>query len=52
MNVAYLGPLKDYSGYGEANRHFVCALDEGHVDPQLVSYSHESSDFGGYWRPH
>lgn len=48
MNVAYLGPLKDYSGYGEANRHFVCALDTAGVTviPQLVSYSHESSDFG------
>lgn len=48
MNVAYLGPLKDYSGYGEANRHFVAALDAAgvYVIPQLVSYSVESSDFG------
>lgn len=48
MNVAYLGPLKDYSGYGEANRHFVCALDEAGITviPQLVSYSREISDFG------
>lgn len=48
MNVAYLGPLKDYSGYGEANRHFVCALDTAGVTviPQLVSYSREASDFG------
>jgi len=48
MNVAYLGPLKDYSGYGEANRHFVAALDAAGVTviPQLISYSVESSDFG------
>jgi glycosyltransferase involved in cell wall biosynthesis len=48
MNVAYLGPLKDYSGYGEANRHFVAALDTAGVNviPQLVTYSHETSDFG------
>ena len=48
MNVAYLGPLRDYSGYGEANRHFVAALDAAgvHVIPQLVTYSQESSDFG------
>lgn len=48
MNVCYLGPLKDYSGYGEATRHFVAALDEAGVNviPELVSYSRESSDFG------
>ena len=48
MNVCYLGPLKDYSGYGEANRHAVAALDAAgvYVIPQLVSYSPESSDFG------
>lgn len=48
MNVCYLGPLKDYSGYGEANRHFVAALDEAGVTviPELVSYSREASDFG------
>lgn len=48
MNVAYCGPLKDYSGYGEANRHFVAALDTADITviPQLLSYSVESSDFG------
>lgn len=48
MNVAYLGPLKDYSGYGEANRHFVAALQAAGVNvaAQLVSYTRESSDFG------
>lgn len=48
MNVCYLGPLKDYSGYGEANRHAVAALNAAgvYVIPELVSYSVESSDFG------
>lgn len=48
MNVAYLGPLKDYSGYGEANRHAVAALHAAGVNVigQLVSYSQESADFG------
>lgn len=48
MNVKYLGPLQDYSGYGEANRHIVAALDEAgvYVIPELVNYSVESSDFG------
>lgn len=52
MNVAYLGPLRDYSGYGEANRHFVAALDAAglHVIPQLVTYTSEASDFGDLGR--
>ncbi len=48
MKVAYCGPLKDYSGYGEANRHAVAALHAAGVDvmPQIMSYSRESSDYG------
>lgn len=48
MNVAYLGPLKDYSGYGEANRHAVAALHAAGINVigQLVTYSQESADFG------
>lgn len=48
MNVAYLGPLKDYSGYGEANRHAAAALDAAgvNVQAQLVSYTSEGSEFG------
>lgn len=48
MNVAYLGPLKDYSGYGEANRHAAAALHAADVNVigQLVTYSQESADFG------
>ena len=48
MKIAYLGPLKDYSGYGEANRHIVAALDEAgvYVVPKLVNYTTDSADFG------
>jgi glycosyltransferase involved in cell wall biosynthesis len=48
MNVAYCGPLFDYSGYGEANRHAAAALDAVgiRVIGQPVSYTAESSDFG------
>lgn len=48
MNVCYLGPLKDYSGYGEANRHAVAALDAAGVNVigELVSYTQEAADFG------
>lgn len=48
MNVSYLGPLKDYSGYGEASRHHVAALDAAGVNVQaeLVTYSTDASDFG------
>lgn len=48
MNVGYLGPLKDYSGYGEANRHAVAALHAADINVigKLVTYSQESADFG------
>lgn len=48
MNVCYLGPLKDYSGYGEANRHAVAALHAAGINVigKLVSYSQEAADFG------
>lgn len=48
MNVCYHGPLLDYSGYGEANRHAVAALHAAgaNVIAKSVSYSLESSDFG------
>lgn len=48
MNVCYHGPLLDYSGYGEANRHAVAALDAAGVTviAKSVSYALESSDFG------
>lgn len=48
MNIAYQGPLLDYSGYGEANRHFVAALISAGVGVtgQLLAYSKERSDYG------
>lgn len=48
MNICYLGPLRDYSGYGEANRHIVAALDAAGVNviASLVSYASENSEFG------
>lgn len=48
MKIKYTGPLKDYSGYGEASRHHVAALHTAGIEviPELLSYSSESSDFG------
>lgn len=48
MKVSYIGPLKDYSGYGEANRHTVAALMAAGVEVvgDLVKYTQEQSDFG------
>ncbi len=48
MNVKYLGPFHDYSGYGEASRHHIAAFDAAgvYVIPELVRYSSQSSDFG------
>ncbi len=48
MNVCYLGPVKDYSGYGEANRHAVAALNAAGVNVQVqqVSYTIDTADFG------
>lgn len=46
--ICYEGPLKDYSGYGEANRHAIAALDAAGVDVcgKLLKYTSEPSDFG------
>jgi glycosyltransferase involved in cell wall biosynthesis len=48
MTIAYQGPLLDYSGYGEANRHFVAALEAAGVDVagELVAYSKDRADYG------
>lgn len=48
MTVCYQGPLLDYSGYGEANRHFIAALEAGGIDVrgELVAYSKERADYG------
>lgn len=48
MNVCYQGPLLDYSGYGEANRHFIAALEAAgvSVSGELLAYSKERADYG------
>jgi len=52
MNVKYVGPAKDYSGYGEACRHDIAALlNVGvGVTAKLPSYTLEISDFGDIGR--
>jgi glycosyltransferase involved in cell wall biosynthesis len=48
MNVKYCGPARDYSGYGEANRHDIAALAAAGVEvtTQIPHYCMEISDFG------
>lgn len=48
MNVKYCGSAKDYSGYGEANRHDIAALVKAGVEvtTQIPVYVMEVSDFG------
>lgn len=48
MRVKYCGPAKDYSGYGEANRHDIGALVAAGIDvsTQIPIYCLEVSDFG------
>lgn len=48
MNVKYAGPARDYSGYGEANRHDIAALVAAGVEltTQIPHYCLELSDFG------
>lgn len=48
MKVKYCGPARDYSGYGEANRHDIAALvaAEVLVTTQIPQYTLELSDFG------
>lgn len=48
MKIKYCGPAKDYSGYGEANRHDIAALVSAGLDvtTQLPSFTLEIADFG------
>jgi len=48
MKVKYTGPAKDYSGYGEANRHDIGALTAAGVEvtTQIPVYCPELSDYG------
>lgn len=48
MKVKYCGPAKDYSGYGEANRHDIAALLSAGIDvtAEIPVYTPEASDYG------
>lgn len=48
MNVGYSGPIFDHSGYGEANRHDIAALESAgaKVIGESVSYVRDSTDLG------
>jgi len=51
MNIAckYVGPMADFSGYGDANRSFVYALHEAGVDltVEVLSYSGNTINYFG-----
>lgn len=48
MNIRYTGPALDYSGYGEANRHDIAALESAGigVTVELTRHTFEVADFG------
>ena len=48
VNVRYVGPAKDYSGYGEAVRHDIVALLTAgvNVTTKVPKYTPEIADFG------
>lgn len=48
MNIKYIGPAKDYSGYGEAVRHDIGSLVSAGIEVtcQIPHYTKESTDFG------
>ena len=48
IKLKYCGPAKDYSGYGEANRHDIAALVSAGIEitTQLPQYTMEVADFG------
>lgn len=48
MNINYVGPAKDFSGYGEATRHDIISLLDAQigVTAKIPRYSFELSDFG------
>ena len=48
MNVKYVGPARDYSGYGEANRHDIASLVHAGVRTTLFApkYTLEIADYG------
>lgn len=48
MNIKYIGPARDYSGYGEAVRHDIAALMAAGIEVTSIvpSYTLEIADFG------
>lgn len=48
MKVKYCGPARDYSGYGEANRHDIGALSKAGIQlvTELPSYVRDMAEFG------
>jgi glycosyltransferase involved in cell wall biosynthesis len=48
MRVKYVGPAKDYSGYGEAVRHDIAALNLAGIDisTEIPVYTLDASDYG------
>lgn len=48
MKIKYVGPARDFSGYGEAARHDIAALLDGRIQvtSKIPSYVAELSDFG------
>lgn len=48
MKLKYCGPARDYSGYGEANRHDLAALVTAGIEvtAEIPSYCLEIADFG------
>jgi glycosyltransferase involved in cell wall biosynthesis len=48
IDIAYEGPFFDYSGYGEANRQAIYALDSSgvNVNAKLLRYTPQGSDYG------
>lgn len=49
LNVKYVGPMSDYSGYSEANRNYVRALQKAgvNVTTQIFSYSNNQINMFG-----
>jgi len=48
MKIKYVGPAKDYSGYGEANRHDIGALNKAGIQltTKIPQYTPDISDYG------
>lgn len=48
INIRYVGPARDYSGYGEANRHDIAALVSAGINTsvELTRHCLEISEFG------